>query len=38
MPLTKPNQQLRSGLKEAGALLKWSGVDLMQAVRGWPGR
>ncbi|MBK5416376.1 hypothetical protein [Pseudomonas sp. TH31] len=34
MPLTKPNQQLRRDLKEAAALLKWSGVDLMQvAVR-----
>ncbi|WP_095184317.1 hypothetical protein [Pseudomonas sp. Irchel 3H9] len=31
MPLTKPNQQLRRDLKEAAALLKWSGVDLMQA-------
>ncbi|OIN46008.1 hypothetical protein [Pseudomonas costantinii] len=28
MPLTKPNQQLRRDLKEAAALLKWSGVDL----------
>ena len=34
MPLTKPNQQLRRDLKEAAALLKWSGVDLMKmAVR-----
>lgn len=34
MPLTKPNQELRRDLKEAVALLKWSGVDLMQmAVR-----
>lgn len=32
MPLTKPNQQLRQDLKEAAALLKWSGVDLMQAA------
>ena len=32
MPLTKPNQQLRRDLKEAAALLKWSGVDLMQAA------
>lgn len=32
MPLTKPNQQLRRDLKEAAALLKWSGVDLMQAT------
>ncbi|MBN0975930.1 hypothetical protein JTY93_15540 [Pseudomonas hygromyciniae] len=28
MALTKPNQQLRRELKEAAALLKWSGVDL----------
>lgn len=34
MNLTKPNQQLRRDLKEAAALLKWSGVDLMKmAVR-----
>ncbi|MDD0974793.1 hypothetical protein [Pseudomonas fontis] len=34
MALTKPNQQLRRDLKEAAALLKWSGVDLMKmAVR-----
>ncbi|UVK96482.1 hypothetical protein [Pseudomonas sp. B21-048] len=32
MPLTKPNQQLRRDLKKAAALLKWSGVDLMQAA------
>lgn len=32
MPLTKPNQQLRRDLKEAAALLKWAGVDLMQAA------
>lgn len=32
MSLTKPNQQLRLDLKEAAALLKWSGVDLMQAA------
>lgn len=32
MPLTKPNQQLRRHLKEAAALLKWTGVDLMQAA------
>ncbi|WP_432755580.1 hypothetical protein [Pseudomonas sp. WMBT8] len=32
MLLTKPNQQLRRDLKEAAALLKWSGVDLMQAA------
>lgn len=30
--LTKSNQQLRRDLKEAAALLKWSGVDLMQAA------
>lgn len=30
MTLTKPNQQLRRDLKEAAALLKWSGVDLMR--------
>lgn len=28
MSLNKPNQQLRRDLKEAAALLKWSGVDL----------
>ncbi|OEC54795.1 hypothetical protein [Pseudomonas sp. AP42] len=34
MPLTKPNQQLRRDLKQAAALLKWSGVDLMKmAIR-----
>lgn len=32
MPLTKPNQQPRRDPKEAEALLKWSGVDLMQAA------
>ena len=32
MSLTKPNQQLRRDLKEAAALLKWSGVDLMQVA------
>lgn len=32
MSLTNPNQQLRRDLKEAAALLKWSGVDLMQAA------
>ncbi|WP_085708305.1 MULTISPECIES: hypothetical protein [unclassified Pseudomonas] len=32
MALTKPNQQLRRDLKEAAALLKWSGIDLMQAA------
>ncbi|WP_426125218.1 hypothetical protein [Pseudomonas sp. PSPC2-3] len=34
MPLTKPSQQLHLDLKEAAAILKWSGVDLMRmAVR-----
>ncbi|NWD58632.1 MULTISPECIES: hypothetical protein [Pseudomonas] len=34
MPLTNPNQQMRCDLKEAAALLKWSGVDLMKmAIR-----
>ena len=28
MPLTKPNQELKRDLKDAAALLKWSGVDL----------
>ncbi|MDD0974947.1 hypothetical protein [Pseudomonas fontis] len=28
MSLTKPNQELRRDLKDAAALLKWSGVDL----------
>ena len=28
--MNKPNQQLRRDLKEAAALLKWSGVDLMK--------
>jgi len=28
MHLTKPNQELKRDLKEAAALLKWSGVDL----------
>lgn len=32
MALTKPNQQLHRDLKEATALLKWSGVDLKQAA------
>lgn len=32
MPLTEPNQQLRRDLKEAAALLKWSGVDIMQVA------
>jgi len=32
MPLTKPSQHLHRDLKEAAALLKWSGVDLMQAA------
>ncbi|MNN60760.1 hypothetical protein D3C81_1759620 [compost metagenome] len=37
MSLTKPNQDLRRDLKQAAALLKWSGVDLLQvdeAIRG----
>lgn len=33
MPLTKPNQDLRRDLKQAASLLKWSGVDLLQAAR-----
>lgn len=33
MPLTRPNQDLRRDLKQAAALLKWSGVDLLQAAR-----
>lgn len=33
MPLTKPNQDLQRDLKQAAALLKWSGVDLLQAAR-----
>lgn len=33
MSLTKPNQQLRRDLKEAAALLKWSGVDLFGAAK-----
>ncbi|MFK7671783.1 hypothetical protein [Pseudomonas lundensis] len=33
MPLTKPNQQLRRDMKEAASLLKWSGVDLLQAAQ-----
>lgn len=32
MPLTKPNQKLLRDLKEAAALLKWSGVDIMQVA------
>ncbi|VVP56853.1 hypothetical protein [Pseudomonas fluorescens] len=32
MSLTKPNQDLRRDLKQAAALLKWSGVDLLQVV------
>ncbi|WP_430444854.1 MAG: hypothetical protein ACQZ2J_27615 [Pseudomonas piscis] len=32
MPLTKPNQQLRRDLKEVAALLKWSGVDIIQVA------
>ncbi|MFJ2455294.1 hypothetical protein ACIOWK_26780 [Pseudomonas protegens] len=30
MGITKPNQQLRRDLKEVAALLKWSGVDIME--------
>jgi hypothetical protein len=33
MPLSKPNQDLRRDLEQASALLKWSGVDLLQAAR-----
>lgn len=34
MPLTTPNQELRRDLKQAAALLKWSGVDLLKmAIR-----
>jgi hypothetical protein len=32
MTLTRSNQELRRDLREAAALLKWSGVDLMQAA------
>lgn len=32
MSLTKPNQQLRRDLREAAALLKLSGVDIMQVA------
>ncbi|WP_246882813.1 hypothetical protein [Pseudomonas sp. MWU349] len=32
IPLTKPNQQLRRDQKEATALLKWPGVDIMQVA------
>jgi outer membrane lipopolysaccharide assembly protein LptE/RlpB len=32
MSLTKPNQELRRDLKQAVAMLKLSGVDLMQAA------
>ncbi|AQT08892.1 hypothetical protein H78_02218 [Pseudomonas protegens] len=32
MGLTKPNQEPRRDLKEAAALLKWSGVDIMQVA------
>jgi len=32
MPLTKPDQEMRCELKQAADLLKWSGVDLMQAA------
>ncbi|AZE47329.1 hypothetical protein C4K04_1641 [Pseudomonas chlororaphis] len=34
MGLTKPNQELRRDLKQAAAILKWSGIDLFKvAVR-----
>ncbi|MCF5228563.1 MULTISPECIES: hypothetical protein [unclassified Pseudomonas] len=33
MALTKPNQQLRRDLKEAAALLKWSGFDLFGVAK-----
>lgn len=33
MALTKANKELRRDLKQAAALLKWSGVDLLQAAR-----
>ena len=33
MAITKPNLQLRRDLKEAAALLKWSGVDLFGVAR-----
>jgi hypothetical protein len=32
MSLPKANHKLRRDLKEAAALLKWSGVDLIQAA------
>lgn len=32
MPATTPSQQLRRDLKEAAALVKWSGVHLMHAA------
>ncbi|WP_438301657.1 hypothetical protein [Pseudomonas sp. NMS19W] len=32
MMLNKLNQDLRTDLQQAAALLKWSGVDLMQAA------
>lgn len=33
MAITKPNLQLRRDLKEAAALLKWSGVDLFGVAK-----
>ncbi len=33
MTLTRPNQQLRRDLKDAAALLKWSGVDLFGVAK-----
>jgi len=32
MGFTKPNQEPRRDLKEAAALLKWSGFDIMQVA------
>lgn len=33
MSLTKPNQQLRRDLREAAAVLKWSGIDLFKFAK-----
>lgn len=33
MSITEPNQQLHLDLKEAAALLKWSGVDLFGVAK-----
>ena len=35
MPLSKPNQELKRDLKEAAALLKWSGVNLFTISKGY---